>query len=66
LSDLKHSDAPQLHPALSPEQVEKLSADEVADYLSDRGLSNLNRYAGRPDLLIQENPHRDFSRFEKK
>ena len=53
-------------PQLPADEVAKLSGDELSDYLARQMLASLNRYKGRPDLLVQENPHRDLRRFEKK
>jgi hypothetical protein len=39
---------------------------EKADYEGRMAQAAIARYAGRADLLIAENPHRDFRRFEEK
>jgi hypothetical protein len=66
LNNADDSEAPPLEPELPPEQVAQMSPKETADYLARVCLASLNRYKGRPDLLLKENPHRDFNRFHRK
>ena len=39
------------------EQVQQLQAGAIAD---------IKKYGGKPEKLIKDMPHRDYSRFEKK
>jgi len=54
----KLSDAKRALAAMTPE--------EQADYLHEMGIASGNRYAGNPELLLKEQPHRDFRNPPKK
>ncbi|HWC98571.1 MAG TPA: hypothetical protein VG456_17545 [Candidatus Sulfopaludibacter sp.] len=40
--------------------LEQMTPDEQADYLHQKGIESGNRYAGNPELLLKEHPHRNF------
>lgn len=40
--------------------LEQMTPEEQADYIHRMGIASLERYAGRPELLMEECPHRDF------
>jgi hypothetical protein len=60
LSNTTDNEAPPLYPQLPPGELEKMSLQEQADYLFERGKSPIARYGGRPELMLKENPHLDF------
>jgi hypothetical protein len=51
-------------PAEPKKPLDEMTPQEQSEYLHRRGLESGNRYAGKPELLIKEQPHRDFRRFE--
>lgn len=53
-------DVPALFRKLALEAFEKLGFVEQAEYLAEIALASGNRYRGRAELLLKENPHRDF------
>jgi hypothetical protein len=46
--------------------LSKLSPQQLAQHLSKLAVESLIRYGGNPDLLLKENPHRDFRNPPKK
>jgi hypothetical protein len=53
-------------PLVNPKHLEEMTPAQVADHLTKGSLESLRRYAGRPDLLLKEHPHRDFRNPPKK
>ncbi len=51
---------PPLPPPLTPQQVEKLSAEESADRDSMLAKWAIARWAGNTELYLKENPEMDF------
>ena len=39
--------------------------EKQAEEVMQSGLESLRRYGGNPELLLKENPHRDFERAAK-
>jgi hypothetical protein len=54
------NEVPALHPKLAFEKFENITFPEQAEYLAEVALGSGNRYRGRADLLIRENPRRNF------
>ena len=54
------NEAPPLYPMVPEEELEKMSAEEFADYGEKLAMSAIARYAGRPELMLAENPHLNF------
>jgi hypothetical protein len=50
---------PPLPPLVSHEEFARMSLKEKAEYLGKEAQARIARYAGRPELYLQENPHRD-------
>jgi hypothetical protein len=50
---------------LSPGEVAALSAEDRSDYIHRLMIWSGNRYKGNPMLLLDENPHLDFSISER-
>lgn len=40
--------------------------EKLADHTVQQGIENLKRYAGHPDLLMKEHPHRDLRKLAQK
>lgn len=52
--------APPLHPKVSAEELQRMSPDERLEHSKKVAIAAVARYGGRPDLMLQENPHLDF------
>jgi hypothetical protein len=54
--------APPRMESLPPDVLRNMTPSEQANYFAACGGASLSRYAGRPDLLMEEHPRRDFRR----
>ena len=43
-----------------------LTFEEQVQQLQTGAIADIKKYGGKPDKLIKDMPHRDYSRFEKK
>jgi Zeta toxin len=55
-----HQPAPALYPKMTVKEFEALGFPQQAAYLSEVALASGNRYRNRAELLVRENPHRNF------
>jgi hypothetical protein len=54
------SEAELIPNSANPKTLEEMTTEEMADFLHQKGMESGNRYGGNPELLLKEQPHRDF------